>query len=210
MLALALTVLALARVAAPEIRLERWPDGKPKAEYEVRIEADGSEVRHGSWKTWFENGKQSEEGSYADGRRVGDWSLRWPDGKRRALGAYVDGLRDGPWKHYHESGPKSGEGSYTAGRRSGEWRFWTSDRALDEAQSGVYEPVDRTIGECGVTVQGTTVGGRPMGLWVWRRADGSLRFAGAYGPDGPEGPWAAVLADGSLDAQQSGEYAAGV
>ena len=69
MYALLLAVL-LALGAPPEIRLERWPDGTPRAEFEVRVEADGSEVLHGSYKSWFENGKVE--------LHMGDMEIDWP------------------------------------------------------------------------------------------------------------------------------------
>lgn len=211
MLPHALSAFGLCALLAFEIRLERWPDGSPRAEYEVRVEADGSEVRHGSWKSWHASGKEHELGAYANGLAVGEWLVRWPSGKRRAQGEFVAGLREGPWKEYHESGPKAAEGRYAKGRRAGPWSFWGEDRQPDAQRSGVYEALTRAAGAFGVTVEGTTRDGQPVDLWVWRRADGSLRLAGRYGPSGPEGPWVAAFADGSLDLEgQCGEYAAGV
>ena len=209
MLPQALLAAALLAAPAPEIRLERWPDGTPKAEYEVRVEADGSEVRHGPWTSWHADGRDHEKGAFTDGLRTGKWTVRWPNGKRRELGSYEAGLRVGAWKHYHESGPKAAEGRYAAGLRTGEWTFWDADREVDAVRSGTYEVVSRAAG-AGGTVVGAALDGRPYDLWVWRRADGSLRLAGRFGVAGAEGPWVAAFADGSLDLDgQAGTYAAG-
>lgn len=194
-----------------EVRVERWPDGTTRAEYEVRVEADGRELRHGPWKSWHDNGKPHEEGAFADGLAVGEWLVRWPNGKRRAQGEYVAGLREGAWKEHHESGPKAAEGNYVKGRRVGPWTFWSEDRKVDPRRSGTYSSVAREVAANGLGVEGTLVDGRPIDLWVWRRGDGSLRLAGHYGSLGAEGPWVAAFADGSLDHDgQCGEYSAGV
>lgn len=204
-------LLAMSLLSAPDVRVERWPDGSPRAEYEVRVEADGRELRHGSWKSWHENGKEHESGAFADGQASGEWLVRWPNGKRRAQGSFAAGLREGEWKEYHESGPKAAEGRYAAGRRSGPWTFWGADRKVDPSRSGTYAPVARAVGAAGATVEGATLDGRPFDLWIWRRAGGGLLLAGRFGPDGPEGPWVAVFADGTPDPEGiSGEYAAGV
>jgi hypothetical protein len=208
---LACLLAVVAPWLAAELRVERWPDGTPRAEFEVRVEADGSEVRHGPWKSWHANGKAHEEGAFADGLAEGEWVVRWPNGKRRAQGSFTAGVREGPWKEFHESGPKAAEGSYRGGRRAGRWSCWGEDKRPDAARSGEYASVARAVGVRGITLEGTTVDGRPIDLWVWRRADGSLRLAGRFGAHGPEGPWVAAFADGSLDLDgQCGEYTAGV
>jgi hypothetical protein len=48
-------------------------------------------------------------------------------------------IKDGPsvrWSRKHE---KLEEGSYRDGRREGKWTFWSEDRSIDLARSGIYE-----------------------------------------------------------------------
>jgi hypothetical protein len=226
-------VIALLVLAWPiqdtQARFENHPSGELRAQYEVRVEPDGSEVRHGSSTSWYPDGQVESEGSYRNGLREGDWLFRWPNGRRKETGGYSAGRRDGPWRHYHESGPLRAEGSYRDGVRDGEWTFWTPDREVDAERSGDYgwrsiaeewtalpEGVEEPEGlsrerraewlaehevtvRSGLVLVGATRDGIRTGRWSIRRADGSEMFVGTYGSQGPQGPWVFVHADGSAD-----------
>lgn len=59
-----------------ETRKDLYEDGALEAERVVRIDADGSEVNHGTYVRWHQNGLKAEEGQFEDGKPVGRWR-RW-------------------------------------------------------------------------------------------------------------------------------------
>lgn len=206
MLAILLALLSTFAATQDQTRYENWPSGALKAEYQVRPDASGEELRHGPWKSWYEDGALAAEGAYEDGLRSGKWTLRWPNGKRKAAGKYVAGQREGRWMEYASSGTKVSQGAYAAGRRTGKWSYWSEDGTPDKRRSGSFEWHVQPTG-IGLVWEGEARGGIKDGLWTLKREDGSTLLLGDYGPRGPRGPWVLLHADGSVDREWlSGEY----
>ena len=218
-------VIALLVLAWPiqdtQARFENHPSGELRAQYEVRVGPDGSEVRHGAYTGWYPEGGVECEGRYADGQREGEWTFRWPNGKRKEVGEYRDGLREGAWKAYDERGKRISQGTYKGGRRNGKWTFWDADGEVDQRRSGIYSfkrveltrvrPGDGELVPTGFAFEGEVRTTLKEGLWVLRRPDGAPAFAGRYTGAGPSGPWVFVHADGSVDPDwMSGRYLLGV
>lgn len=61
------------------VSVEKYPDGKIKAEGYVKRAGFSDYRRHGKWKTYHANGTQSGEGSYEYGEQLDDW-VYWDDG----------------------------------------------------------------------------------------------------------------------------------
>ncbi|KAA0212039.1 CPBP family intramembrane metalloprotease [bacterium] len=72
-----------------EKRQDFYPDGSLEAERSVRVEADGSEVNHGTYTRWHQNGVKAEEGQYEDGVRVGRWRSWLESGRNFFDGDYL-------------------------------------------------------------------------------------------------------------------------
>lgn len=72
-----------------EKRQDFYPDGSLEAERSVRVEADGSEVNHGSYTRWHQNGVKAEEGRFEDGVRVGRWRSWLESGRNFFDGDYL-------------------------------------------------------------------------------------------------------------------------
>jgi hypothetical protein len=214
---------------ATETRYENHPTGELRAQYEVRVEPDGSELRHGAWTGWYPEGEVESEGRYEDGARTGEWTFRWPNGKRKEVGEYRDGLRTGTWRQYDERGKRIAQGRYREGHRDGKWTFWDAQGEVDAARSGSYSwqrveltwshlpegfelPEDLDPEErarlrrealvetpTGFVLEGERRGIRREGLWTLRRPGGSVAFAGHCTVSQPSGPWVFVHADGTVD-----------
>jgi len=131
-------LMLLALGQGTETRYENHPTGELRAQYGVRVEPDGSEVRHGAWTGWYPEGEVESEGRYEDGARTGEWTFRWPNGKRKEVGEYRDGLRTGTWREYDERGKRIAQGRYREGHRDGKWTFWDSAGKVDATRSGPY------------------------------------------------------------------------
>ncbi|HEX6885505.1 MAG TPA: hypothetical protein VF530_19185, partial [Planctomycetota bacterium] len=104
-------------LAAGETRRETWPDGAPRAEYEVELKG-GREVRSGPYRAWHEGGSLASEGSFADDRETGRWRFYHVEGKPAAEGSFARGERVGPWETFHPDGTRASRGRYDKGRRA--------------------------------------------------------------------------------------------
>ena len=110
-------------------------DGRPWEEYTLR---DGR--LHGPARTWYEEGGLSELITYRDGERDGPYELYHPEGTLAMAGAYAADEKTGTWRHWYADGQPESQLEYGAdGKLSGTCTFWTSDGAVDERLSGVYE-----------------------------------------------------------------------
>ena len=137
------------------------PDGSLKREWVVRIEADGSEVEHGPWQAWHENGQDYLLGQYADGERTGIWYTWYPNGGPRGEGTFSGGQRDGTWIRWDEQGNKRREERYETGLENGPWTEW--DEHGNVVQSGNY------------------VAGRKHGTWTESGSDGPIESVWRHG-----------------------------
>jgi hypothetical protein len=70
------------------------------------------------------NGKKSMEGSLKDGLRHGEWKSWYENGNLWSVGTFANGLRHGKGVVYHPNGKKFIEGTYINGERAGTWMWW--------------------------------------------------------------------------------------
>jgi antitoxin component YwqK of YwqJK toxin-antitoxin module len=96
---------------------------------------DGSDMRHGSSKAWFANGKPEMEGSYEHGKKAGTFTFWHENGQIAATGEYKDDVAQGTWVWWHANGQKSAVGKYTDGSLIGDWRWWDEAGKLTKQQT---------------------------------------------------------------------------
>ena len=97
--------------------------------------AEGSDMRHGSSKSWYANGKPEQEGSYEYGKKAGTFTFWHENGQVAATGEYKADVAEGTWVWWHENGQKSAVGKYTNGTLIGEWRWWDEAGKLTKQQT---------------------------------------------------------------------------
>ena len=114
-------------------------------------------------KTYFENGKIYELGSYVKGIRQGKWKLYYRNGNLRSQGMFEDGYRSGIWTYYneneslfmrgphvknlksglwetfHKDGSIKGKGEFKSGLKQGNWTMYEINGKLDQDLSGTYD-----------------------------------------------------------------------
>lgn len=83
----------------PQRREERDADGKLLAEWGVLVGADGAEVRHGEFVSYYGNGQRRERGFYENGVQAGIWTGWAEDGRqmyetRHEYGVQAEALPD--------------------------------------------------------------------------------------------------------------------
>lgn len=101
----------------------------------AKYESEGGDMRHGTTKTWYANGKPEQEGAYEYGKKTGTFTFWHENGQIAATGEYKDDLAEGNWTWWHENGQKSAVGKYAKGNLIGEWRWWDETGKLTKSQT---------------------------------------------------------------------------
>lgn len=94
----------------------------------------------GLWRTWFEDGVQRFEHDYVPGETT---PMTWwhPSGAISSTGPARAGVREGTWRGDHPGGEPAFEGRFVANRRDGFWIFWYPDGSVET--SGNYSQGQR-------------------------------------------------------------------
>lgn len=87
--------------------------------------ATGEKIKHGSYRTYFENGQLMSVGSYDRGSQTGSFESWHANGEKAASGNYVAGSQDGAWSWWHENGMRKASATYKRGRADGEVLAWS-------------------------------------------------------------------------------------
>ncbi len=158
------------RVASGEPIVERqrtyYRDdlSRPRLETTVKLHPNGTRVRHGPEREWYDDGGLRWEREFSDGEPFGRWTSWHPNGQKASeatfgsdeltdmawwhdngqvstRGQARDGAREGPWTSWYSDGTKRWEGGYRANLREGSWTFWNEDGTLGER--GLFRADDR-------------------------------------------------------------------
>ena len=86
-----------------------YESGAVRARYARVLSPDGARwIRHGLFRTYYEDGTLSSEG------------------------LYENGAEQGPWRTYHSNGRLASQGTYNQGSESDDWTFWSSDGVKED------------------------------------------------------------------------------
>lgn len=113
-----------------EIR-EIWDNGVPRTVW-VFATVDGAKSAIKEIQ-YHANGTKSMEGPLKNNLRDGSWKSWYPDGKLWSTGSFKDGLRHGRGIVYHPNGNTFIEGTYMMGQRVGKWAWF------DESGNSISE-----------------------------------------------------------------------
>lgn len=124
-------LLAIGCSAAPEpggaqqvFQNEYTADGTLAERTAYRVAADGSGVRHGARRAWYEDGALRDEEYYVDGVLHGLQTSWWPDGTLAGVRTFENGVPDGTHFQWHPNGQLLGDVEYCHGRRVGLMHVW--------------------------------------------------------------------------------------
>jgi antitoxin component YwqK of YwqJK toxin-antitoxin module len=161
--------LAQRESALPErgdVRRTYWDRAatRPKSETGWLLLGDGTSVKDGVERRWYENGNLEYERHWTRDRPSGLWRSWFESGAQRfehhhdperattmtwwhesgAISSRGDaraGVREGTWRGDHPGGTRAFEGAFVANRRDGFWTFWYPDGSLET--SGHYRQGER-------------------------------------------------------------------
>lgn len=183
-------------IAPQETRVERWPEGGPRAEYEVARDLEGHEQKHGRYRSFHANGQLESEGAFEHDLESGPWVFHHPDGTLAAKGSFADGLRSGTWETFHPDGSPESKGGYVRGARDGRWNFWRADGSKDLAASGIHQLVVYRSKEDGRHYRGYLIDNLREGPWTSYWPDGSVQLEGLFTGGKRDGEWRFFHPDG--------------
>ena len=126
-----------------EIRKELYAFSEnPKEEYQVLETDNGSFVKDGNYKSWFENGQIRERGQYELNKQIGEWIGYYKNGNRSEVGRYMDGKKEGKWQTWFSSGELGSEENFAMDQTEGEQKTWYKNGQLKVVK--LYENNIRT------------------------------------------------------------------
>jgi hypothetical protein len=86
--------------AAPAVEIPACPEGAEPAgsappdgreQYCAKKDEGGNPIKHGWFRSWFDNSQIESEGEYRDGLRQGKWTFYGPEGEKTREAEYRDG-----------------------------------------------------------------------------------------------------------------------
>ncbi len=102
---------------------------KGKKLYCAKIAANGGEIRHGEYLSWYENGKPYVVSNYKDDNLDGKHETFHKNGKPSFISNYKDGKRDGKLELFYENGKKEVVSNYKDGKLDGKHeRFYKNGK----------------------------------------------------------------------------------
>lgn len=158
-----------------ELIKERFINGSIKIEREVRQDAQGNYINHGSWKIWNQRGNLVAQGQYEMGNRTGTW-VRW---YRSVSDANI--LSKSPYKQF--PGPFISQATFKNGKLDG---FWT-----------IYDAKMRKIS------QWAFADGKRHGLSIWWYSNGKKMREAQFQNGDMDGPYRERSPDGSLTVKEN-------
>jgi len=90
----------------PNMYREYFP-GKKQIKMMGPLDNEGR--RHGTWESFFENGKKNSATYYVNGVREGHSIVYYPNGAVYYYGEYKNDEKVGIWKVFHENGELASE-----------------------------------------------------------------------------------------------------
>lgn len=97
---------------------------------------EGKDVKHGSYKTWYDNGQLAMCGEFREDQPVGKFVWWHSNGQRAIEGDYIGGKQSGSWMWWYASGRRLIRGHYDGGIQTGKWSYWAEDG--QPVESAVY------------------------------------------------------------------------
>lgn len=116
---------------------QHWPNGQLRLQKVVLTRPDGTEVDHGSYSCWYDDGNREYLAVYVEGQLQGVETQWHRNGQKRTEQHYDHGLRHGPRYCWDEQGNKVIEENYRHDKPHGMWTIWKPDGRIKWQQEFV-------------------------------------------------------------------------
>lgn len=151
---------------------------------------DGTFMKQGLWKEFYETGELKSIGKYINGKKIGDWKYYFSNGKTEQAGVYIkNGKPDGEWVWYYSDGDTLMVQNYSEGLLNGRFieysdsgTFVAKGQYIDGFEEGYWK---YQLGD--IKSEGTYSEGRRYGIWKNYFDNGKLNFEGSFVDDNPDG-----------------------
>jgi MORN repeat protein len=91
-----------------------------------------NKLKHGEYKTWYENGQPRTLCFYKDGQREGESKIWYKNGQLDTHSFYKENLFEGEYKSWYGNGQPHSCQFYKGGYLEGEYKRWHKDGRLWE------------------------------------------------------------------------------
>ncbi len=178
-----------------EVIKEYYDDGVTvSVEYEAYRTLGGSYIRHGYYKTFYQDGSGETVGRYYEDKKDGSWTRYFLNGIKSFDGSYKNGLEEGTHTYWWSNGTKASEGAYSAGLEMGTHTEWFSDGQMERQiaySNGIYHGTWTDWNEYGqMTSQGEYRNGKEDGIHrSWYSSSGLMSQEISYKEGVLHGPW---------------------
>ena len=85
---------------------------------------DGSQIKHGTFRSWYPTGNLERITEYSEGTRHGISKEWFPNGKIKSQGHYIEGKKEGPWSYTYENGKIKFKILYWKDKKDGNFTYW--------------------------------------------------------------------------------------
>lgn len=113
-----ISVILLLAIACTkhEKRETKYEDGQLQEQFFVKETKDGSFIKDGEYKSWYEDGQNQEAGKYSNGVKVGNWKSWHENGQLKFDLNYTNDTLNGKYIEWHYNGQKAIEKSLKMGK----------------------------------------------------------------------------------------------
>ena len=161
---------------APELGISLFASGTPREEFQFYLD-QGQQIRHGTYRAFYEDGPVQIEGFYKAGRKDSIWTHFDAGGRTTLVHTWRDGRKwDGPFLLYWPNGNPSEYGTYREGQWHGVYTSYYSSGKLEIRAQFVDDELHGSYLEFYESgnrkVRGAYWKGLKDGLWVYYAESG--------------------------------------
>ena len=213
-----------------EVQLKTYYDSDKTQLKEVyTLKEKGSQILHGPYTDYFENGEVKTHGQYFENAANGVWEFYYESGGIRMRGNIKNGQNQGLWEYFYENGEMSMIGDIDGGKRQGDWQMYFDNGALKSEgkfADGVKEGSWKYYFEKGglqadaeysegdgmyteyfpsgnVKMEGLKTDGQKQGFWTYYYEDGTKKGEGEYRNALKSGTWKYYNEEGNITSEGS-------
>ncbi len=113
-----------------------------KEKYTVIMDGQQDTLRHGAYRSWYNDGKLRMITDYAEGKLNG-FAKEWhSNGLIKSEGYYKNGRREGPWLYKYENGERYISLFFREDKKDGSYKLWYPSGGLKEMRNYKSDTLD--------------------------------------------------------------------